>query len=106
MTMSGFRVAPRKGHMEQVQHIIGYLVKMKHAAIRFHTEEPDFSALPDQQFDWAYTVYGNVEEFIPQDMPTPLGKFVTLTHYVDANLYHDLITGRSVYSAPCQYDTN
>ena len=96
MTMSGFRVAPRKGHMEQVQHIIGYLVKMKHAAIRFCTEEPDFSALPDQQFDWAYTVYGNVEEFIPQDMPTPLGKFVTLTHYVDANLYHDLITGRSV----------
>jgi len=82
--------------MEQVQCKIGYLVKMIHAAIRFHTEEPDFSALPDQQFDWAYTVYGNVEEFIPQDMPTPLGKFVTLTHYVDANLYHDLITGRSV----------
>jgi len=29
-------------------------------------------------------------------MPTPLGKFVTLTHYMDANLYHDMITGRSV----------
>jgi len=29
-------------------------------------------------------------------MPTPLGRFLTLTHYVDANLYHDLITGRSV----------
>ena len=96
MTMSGFRVAPRKGHMERVQRIIAYLVKMKHAAIRFRTEEPDFSALPDQQFDWAYSVYGHVEELIPQDMPTPLGRFVTLTHYVDANLYHDLITGRSV----------
>jgi len=37
-----------------------------------------------------------MEEVLPHDMPTLLGKFVTLTHYVDANLYHDLITGRSV----------
>jgi len=29
-------------------------------------------------------------------LPTPLGKSVTLTHYVDANLYRDLITGRLV----------
>ncbi len=28
-------------------------------------------------------------------MPTPLGKFVTLMQYVDANLYHNFITGRS-----------
>ncbi len=69
---------------------------MKHAAICFRTEEPDFSALPDQQFDWAYTIYGCVKEVLPHDMPTPLGKFVTLTHYMDANLYHDMITGRSV----------
>ena len=58
-----------------------------------HTEEPNFSALPDQQFDWAYTFYGHMEEFVPHDMPTPLGRFVTIMHYVDANLYHDLITG-------------
>jgi len=45
MTMSGFRVVPRKGHLEQVQRIVSYLVKMKHAAIHFWTEEPDFSAL-------------------------------------------------------------
>jgi len=96
MTLSGFRVAPRKGHMERAQRVVAYLVKMKHGAIRFRTEEPDFSALPDQQFDWAYTVYGDVKEAIPADIPEPLGKFVTLTHYVDANLYHDLITGRSV----------
>ncbi len=34
-TMSGFRVAPRKGHLEWLQHIISYLVKMKHADICF-----------------------------------------------------------------------
>jgi hypothetical protein len=33
---------------------------------------------------------------IPQDAPDTLGKMVTLTHYVDANLMHDTISGRSV----------
>ena len=33
---------------------------------------------------------------IPNDAPTPLGNYVTLTHYVDANLMHDIATGRSV----------
>ncbi len=61
MMMSGFRVAPRKGHMECVQCIASYLVKMRHATIRFHTEEPNFSTLLDQQFVWAYTVYWHLE---------------------------------------------
>ena len=33
---------------------------------------------------------------IPKDIPKPLGKPVTFTHYVDANLFHDQLTGRSV----------
>ena len=33
---------------------------------------------------------------IPSDAPLPLGKCVILTHYVDANLYHCMLTGRSV----------
>ena len=32
MTMSGFRVAPRHGHLERVKRIYGYLSKMKHLA--------------------------------------------------------------------------
>jgi len=35
MMMTGFRVAPRKGHLKQVQCIVTYLVKMMHAAICF-----------------------------------------------------------------------
>ena len=42
------------------------------------------------------TTYGNVEEIVPKDIPAALGKEVVLTAFVDANLYHDLITGRSV----------
>ena len=96
MTMSGFRVAPRQGHLDRVKRLYGYLSKMKDAVIRIRTEEPDYSGLPDQDFDWAYSVYGNVEEIIPHDAPEPLGRYVTLTHYVDANLFHDMISGRSV----------
>ena len=44
--------------------------------IRFRTDQPDYSFLPDQDFDWTYSVYGNVQEILPDDMPEPLGKVV------------------------------
>ena len=69
---------------------------MKHATIRVRTEEPDYSDIPSPEYDWAYTTYGEVKELKPTDAPKPLGKHVTTTTYVDANLYHDLTTGRSV----------
>ena len=71
-------------------------LKMKHASIRVRTEEPDYSDLPNNVYDWTYSVYGKVEELLPVDAPEPLGNHVTLTHYVDANLMHDIATGRSV----------
>ena len=69
---------------------------MKDACIRIRTDEPDYSDLPDQEYDWSYSVYGNVEEAIPEDAPDSLRRSATLTSYVDANLYHDHTTGRSV----------
>ena len=97
MTLSAFRVAPRRGHLERAKRIVGYLSKMRNAAIRIRTEEPDYSDLPEQNFDWSKSVYGDdLKELIPEDAPEPLGKFVTLTHYVDANLMHDIMSGKSV----------
>ena len=96
MTMSGFRAAPREGHLLRLRRIVGYLLKMKHGFIRLRTEEPDFSGLPEPVHDWSRSVYGNVREELPRDAPKPLGKRVVLTSYVDANLYHDMATGRSV----------
>ena len=29
--------------------------------------------LHDKDFDWTYSVYGNVQEILPDDMPDPLG---------------------------------
>ena len=68
-------------------------MKMKHALICVRTEEPDYSEIPEQEYEWAHTVYGNVKEILPHNAPEPLGNYVTLTHYVDANLYHDMLTG-------------
>ena len=68
---------------------------MKHATIRFRTHEPDYSDLPVKEYDW-FSIYGEVTELLPNDAPKPLGNPVTLTHYVDANLFHNALTGRSV----------
>ena len=95
-TMSSFRVAPRQGHLDRLQRICGYLSKMRYGVIRVRTEEPDYSDLPVDEYDWAHTVYGKVSEEIPSDAPKPLGKRVVLTSYVDANLFHDVATGRAV----------
>jgi hypothetical protein len=61
MTMSGFRMAPRVGHLNR------YLID--NASIRVRTEEPDFSDLPDNDHDWTYSVYGKVEELLPVGAP-------------------------------------
>ena len=68
-------------------------------AIRFRIGEPDFSSLKDQEYDWTRTVYSGACEQIPHDIPKPLGKHVQTTHYVDANLHHDLATGKAVTAA-------
>ena len=93
MSLSSFRACPREGHLRRVKRIFGYLSKMRHATIRIRTDEPDYSDLPDQDFEWASSVYGQVKELLPTNLPEPLGHPVILTTYVDANLYHDMATG-------------
>jgi hypothetical protein len=96
MTMSRFRAAPRIGHLNRLKRMYRYLKKIASAAIRVRLLEPDLGELPDQNFDWCHSVYGNVEKLLPKDAPKPLGKVVTTITYTDANIYHDMLTGRSV----------
>ena len=69
---------------------------MRHGTVRIRTMEPDYSDIPIVEYDWSRTVYGDVKEVVPQDAPEPMGNPVVTTKYFDANLYHDLLTGRSV----------
>ena len=55
-TMSRFRSAPRKGHLERLQRIDGYVMKTKHYSTRYRTEGHDYSYLPNMTYDWSYTV--------------------------------------------------
>ena len=96
ISMSRSRAAPRQGHLERFKRIYAYVIRTKVYATRFRVMEPDDSYIPEQNFDWTHTVYGCVHEIIPQDIPDPLGKTVTTTTTVDANLNHCLATGRSL----------
>jgi hypothetical protein len=96
MTLSSFRVSPRQGHLDRVKRVYGYVAKMKHGAIRFRTGIPDYSAIPIPTHDWTKTIYGDVQELVPDNAPPPLGEAVLMTTYVDANLCHDMTTGRAV----------
>ena len=40
-----------------------------------------------------HSIYGNIEQELPSDMPTQLGKLVHTSSFFDAILYHDLVTG-------------
>jgi hypothetical protein len=75
--------------------VVGYVAKFKNAALRFRVGVPDYSNLPAKVENWEKSVYGNDHEEFPHNMPTPLGKLVRITEFVDANLYFDLVTGRA-----------
>jgi hypothetical protein len=91
--MLRFHTAPRHMHLARLQRIYGYLRKFHSASIRVSTSKPDLSTYQDIDHDWAYSMYSDVEELIPVDIPEPIGETVVLSHYTDADLYHDLITG-------------
>jgi hypothetical protein len=96
-TMSSFRIAPRKGHLERLQRMYGYLKRNPDGAIRFRTGIPDHESRDTPKiYDWMSTVYGDHKEELPPNMPEPKGKPFRTTTYADANLMHCLVTGRSM----------
>ena len=95
-TMSWFRAAPRQGHMDRLKRIYSYAIRTREYAPRFRTHQPDHSFLPDQDFDWTYSVYGDVHEILPDGIPEPLGKAAVSITTMDANLNHCLATGKSL----------
>ena len=98
MSLSRFRHAPRMGHLDRLKRVCGYVRKFPQAAIRIRTGIPNheevFGEHPEQH-SWMETVYGNPTEELPANMPLPKGNTVRTSTYVDANLMHDVVTGRS-----------
>ncbi len=97
MSLGRFRASPRQGHLDRLRRVIGYMKKKRGGAIRFRTGIPDWeNSFPEPiKYDWAESVYGCPQEEIDSRAPTPKGKYVRTTSFVDANLMHDVVTGRS-----------
>ena len=96
ISMSRFRAQLRQRHLERLERIFVYVITTKDYAIMCKKMEPDYSCLPEQNFDWAHAVLSHVQETLPLDIPDPLGKTVTTTTTVGANLNDCLATGRSL----------
>ena len=87
---------PRQGHIDRYNRVVSHLAKFKQANIRISADELDFSSIPTTPCDQEKSVYGNVKEITPHDTPAPLANHVTTIIYHDANLCHNVTTGRSV----------
>ena len=70
--------------------------KLEDAEICVCTQELDYPNVQEEEYKWAKSVLCDVSEVVPKDVPEPLGKCITLPHYVYANLYHDMLTGHSI----------
>ena len=98
MSLGRFRANPRQGHLDRLKRLIGYMRKRSNCAIRFRTGIPNWEAHSGNdpiQYDWMESVYGCLPEETDPKAPIPKGKPVRTTSFVDANLMHDAVTGRS-----------
>ena len=94
MSMSSFRFTPRIGYLELLIRIIGYISKMREVKLHFRVSLPHYLDISYVQYDWEKSIYVDNKEALPHDDPIALSNPVIMTHYVDTNLYNDILTGR------------
>ena len=93
--MASMMAILRIGNLDQLYHIFAHL-KFKHnAEMVFYPTELyiNESLFPKQ--DWAHTVYGDVKEEIPIDLPKSRGFGFIIRAFVDADHAGDFVTRRS-----------
>ena len=97
MSLSSFRAQPRIGHLDRLKRIYGYVQRTRTYSIKYRVDQPDVTTFDNRiKMDWSKSIYGDHTEELPDDAPTPLGKEVVLLHYFDANLMHDVLSGKAV----------
>ena len=95
--MSSHLALPRKGHMEQVMQIFGYLKKYHNAELVFDPSDPTIDEQDFERKDWTSSEFGLVEgkEELPPNMPEPRGMGFTIVAKVDADHASNTVTRRS-----------
>ena len=90
-------MAPRKGHLEAMIHLFGYLEHTRQGRIVVDIGEPPIrkEALFMGDAEWS-EFYEDTEEAVPHDLPQSHGRLATLTTYVDADHARDMVSRRSI----------
>ena len=94
--MSSQMALPRRGHLEQLFHMFGYLKVHHNSEMVFDPSEPIIDRSLFERQDWSSTVYGgNLEEELPENRPQCRGQGFVMSAYVDSDHAGDTQTRRS-----------
>ena len=94
--LSQYQALPREGHLNELQHIFGFLKKKPKLSIYMDPTLPniDYSDFTTNPQDFA-EYYRDAHEHIPHDRPTPRGLPVYMTAFVDASFAQNKKTRKS-----------
>ena len=92
--MSTHLAMPRRGHLEQVHHIFGYLKSHPKRKPFFDPQHPSIDERSFNSYDW-YDFYHDIKKAIPEDMPPPRGQSVSTHCFIDADHSGNTVTRRS-----------
>ena len=93
--MASHMAMPRKGHLEQLFHIFGYLKNNHNSELVLDPTEPEVCENEFKREDWGHTVFGDTKEELPHNAPQPRGFGFKIRAYVDADHAGDSTTRRS-----------
>jgi hypothetical protein len=92
--LTSHNAMPREGHLAAALDIFAYLKSHQTAAIVFDDDVPYIDERRFKKVDWT-GIYGNVEEALPPNMPTPSGNPVHMYCFVDSDHAGNLVTRQS-----------
>ena len=95
--LSSYQASPRVGHLEQALHIVAYIKKKPKLTLYFDPSLPqiDESMFTGDDADVFLDHYRDAKEQMPERMPQPRGRPVTMTAFVDASHAANKVTKRS-----------
>lgn len=92
--MSSHVANSRRGHLKEILHMFAYLKRRNKPTILFNSRHPLIDENRFQECDWR-DFYSDASENVPENLPDPRVKEVSITCFVDASHASDLKTRRS-----------
>jgi hypothetical protein len=97
-SLSRYASAPRKGHLELAENVLGYLKKYPARGYIINPSPPKID--PKYEMVALKEDFGGQYKYFHEDLdprfPEPLIKELDINIFVDANHAHDKVTGRSI----------